>query len=237
VPVVAAGLVLAFLTHCRLVDDPPAPQGFPAQRARMVATQIEARGVENPRVLEAMRAVPRHLFIPERFRASAYEDRALPIGRGQTISQPYIVAVMTELLEPEPGDRVLEVGTGSGYQAAILSGLVERVYTIEIIPELAEGARTLLAERGYRNVAVVTGDGYKGLPGEAPFDGILVTAAPEKVPPPLLEQLAPGGRLVIPVGKEEQVLKVLERTAEGVEVRTLFPVLFVPLVRSPDGER
>jgi protein-L-isoaspartate(D-aspartate) O-methyltransferase len=203
----------------------------------MVATQIEARGVENPRVLEAMRVVPRHLFIPERFRASAYEDRALPIGRGQTISQPYIVAVMTELLEPEPGDRVLEVGTGSGYQAAVLSGLVERVYTIEIIPELAAGARTLLAERGYRNVVVVTGDGYKGLPQEAPFDGILVTAAPEEVPPPLLAQLAPGGRLVIPVGGVDQYLKVLERTAEGVEVRTLFPVRFVPLVRSPEGER
>jgi protein-L-isoaspartate(D-aspartate) O-methyltransferase len=195
----------------------------------MVEKQVERRGVKNRRVLEAMRAVPRHLFIPEPYRDRAYQDRALPIGIGQTITQPYLVAVMTELLDPKPEDRVLEVGTGSGYQAAVLSGLVERVYSIEIIPELAARARRTLAALGYDNVAVITGDGYRGLPDEAPFDSIIVTAAPEKIPEPLIEQLRVGGRLVIPVGGRSQQLRVAERTKDGIETRTLFGVLFVPM--------
>jgi protein-L-isoaspartate(D-aspartate) O-methyltransferase len=210
------------------------PPDWKALREEMVKRQIEARGVESPRVLEAMRSVPRHRFVPEEVRERAYEDRPLPIGHRQTISQPYIVAVMTELLDPEPGDKVLEIGTGSGYQAAVLSGLVEKIYSIEIIPELAEGARRALAAGGYENVQVITGDGCAGLPDEAPFDGIVVTAAPAEVPAPLIEQLAVGGRLVIPVGGWSQDLRVLERTEEGVRTTKLFPVRFVPLVRSED---
>jgi protein-L-isoaspartate(D-aspartate) O-methyltransferase len=193
----------------------------------MVDEQIERRGVKNHRVL--MRAVPRHLFIPEAHRARAYADRALPIGSGQTISQPYVVAVMTEALDPKPAERVLEVGTGSGYQAAVLSGLVEQVYTIEIIPELAGRARRTLAALGYDNVVVITGDGYRGLPEEAPFDSIIVTAAPERIPEPLIEQLRVGGRLVIPVGGRTQTLRVGERTKDGLRTRTLFGVRFVPM--------
>jgi protein-L-isoaspartate(D-aspartate) O-methyltransferase len=204
-------------------------------REEMVSEQIEARGVRDPRVLAALRAVPRHLFVPEDVRPRAYEDRALPIGFGQTISQPYVVAAMTEALAPGPRDRVLEVGTGSGYQAAVLARLVEEVFTVEIVPELADAARERLSQLGVGNVTVVTGDGYAGLPDRAPFAGILVTAAPEAVPPPLLEQLAAGGRLVIPVGRLFQELRVLTRTREGVESRTLFPVSFVPLVREPEG--
>jgi protein-L-isoaspartate(D-aspartate) O-methyltransferase len=199
------------------------------ERHAMVASQIEARGVRNPRVLEAMREVPRHVFVPKRYRDEAYADRPLPIGSGQTISQPYIVAIMTELLDTEEGDRVLEVGTGSGYQAAVLSRLVARVFSIEIVPDLAERARRTLAAHGYENVLVITGDGYRGLPREAPFDGIIVTAAPERVPEPLIEQLKVGGRLVIPVGAAQQWLQVLERTEEGVETRKLFEVRFVPM--------
>jgi protein-L-isoaspartate(D-aspartate) O-methyltransferase len=198
-------------------------------REQMVKTQIEGRGVRDLRVLEAMRTVPRHLFIPESYRDRAHEDRPLPIGMKQTISQPYMVAIMTELLDPKPDDRVLEVGTGSGYQAAVLSGLVGHVYTIEIIPELAERARRTISTLGYGNVTVITGDGYRGLPKQAPFDGILVTAAPVEVPKPLLEQLRLGGRLVIPVGGRRQYLQVLQRTEEGIETKTLFGVRFVPM--------
>jgi protein-L-isoaspartate(D-aspartate) O-methyltransferase len=208
-----------------------------AERERMVSAQLEARGVENPRVLDAMRRVPRHRFVPAAHRDAAYEDRPLPVGRGQTISQPYMVAVMTELLEPERGDRVLEIGTGSGYQAAILSELVAQVYSIEIIPELAERARRLLAAGGWHNVVVVTGDGYRGLAERAPFDGILVTAAPERVPEPLLEQLAVGGCLVIPVGRQSQWLQVLERTESGIETKTLFEVRFVPMTGEAERRR
>ena len=200
-----------------------------ALRARMVSEQIAARGISNRRVLEAMRSVPRHLFVPESQRAHAYENRPLPIGLGQTISQPYIVAAMTDALAPKPGDRVLEVGTGSGYQAAVLSGLVQRVYTIEIVPQLAAGARRRLASLGYANVDVITGDGYRGLPLAAPFDGIIVTAAPEKIPQPLVDQLALGARMVIPVGLGVQELVVLERTERGVTRRSVLPVRFVPM--------
>jgi protein-L-isoaspartate(D-aspartate) O-methyltransferase len=227
------GLVLVVCGGARVCHS--SPPDWTALREEMVKQQIEARGVENPRVLEAMRRVPRHRFVPEEVRAAAYQDRPLPIGHGQTISQPYIVAAMTEALDPQPGDRILEIGTGSGYQAAVLSGLVEKVYSIEIIPELAESARTALAAGGYANVEVFTGDGYAGIPDQAPFDGIIVTAAPEKVPEPLIEQLAMGGRLVIPVGRWSQDLRVFERTEEGVRATELFPVRFVPLVRSGDA--
>ena len=205
-------------------------------REAMVRDQIEARGVRDPRVLAALRAVPRERFVPVAAREAAYDDGPLPIGHGQTISQPYIVAVMTELLRPEPGDRVLEIGTGSGYQAAVLAKLVRRVYSIEIVPELASGARRALAELGVENVEVFVGDGYRGLPEHAPFDGILLTAAPREVPQPLVDQLAVGGRLVAPVGGFDQELRVLERTAEGVTTETLFAVRFVPLVRGDADE-
>jgi protein-L-isoaspartate(D-aspartate) O-methyltransferase len=204
------------------------------ERERMVRTQIEARGVKDERVLEALRSVPRHRFVPEALWHAAYDDGPLPIGHGQTISQPYIVAVMSELLAPEAGDVVLDVGTGSGYQAAVLAKLVRRVVSIEIVPELAAEARARLAALGYTNVEVITGDGWAGLPERAPFDGILVAAAPPEVPQPLLDQLAPGARLVIPVGEYEQDLRVYERTERGITQRTIFGVRFVPLVREKD---
>ncbi len=170
-------------------------------REHMVARQIAARGVSNPRVLEAMRSVERHRFVPPDAVDLAYTDQPLPIGHGQTISQPYIVALMTELLDPQPSDTVLEIGTGSGYQAAVLATLVSHVYTIEIIPALADEAARRLEELGYHNVTVRCADGYRGWPEHAPFDGIIVTAAPPTIPRPLLDQLAPGARLVVPVGE------------------------------------
>jgi len=213
---------------------PPADTGEDAmvqQRHRLVAG-IEAEGVRDARVLDAMRAVPRERFIPEHARDAAYGDHPLPIGHGQTISQPYIVALMTELLRPQPHHRVLEIGTGSGYQAAVLSGLVERVYTIEIVAPLADRARSVLAELGYDNVEVRTGDGYGGWPEEAPFDGIIVTAAPDRVPQALVDQLAPGGRMVVPVGPvyAVQSLVVIEKSEDGrVSRREVAAVRFVPM--------
>ncbi|HET9948111.1 MAG TPA: protein-L-isoaspartate(D-aspartate) O-methyltransferase [Longimicrobiales bacterium] len=217
---------------------PSGEQDFEEARRRMVADQIEARGVRHPGVLDAMRSVPRHEFVPAERRALAYEDMPLPIGLGQTISQPYVVALMTELLDPEPGDRILEVGTGSGYQAAVAARLVAEVYTIEIVPELARSAAERLERLGVENVRVREGDGYLGWPEEAPFDGILVTAGADEVPPPLVEQLAPGGRMVIPVGdaRAGQVLRVLEKLPDGeVSERDVLPVRFVPLTRRRRG--
>jgi len=199
------------------------------QRERMVRDQIESRGVTDPAVLAAVRAVPRHRFVPEDVEPTAYADHPLPIGAGQTISQPFIVALMTELAEPAPDKRVLEVGTGSGYQAAVLAECFDRVFTIEIIPELGERASTLLRELGYDNVEVRVGDGFDGWPEEAPFDAIVVTAAPDTIPRPLLEQLAPDGRLVIPVGRGSQDLVVVRRTADGFERRIVTGVRFVPM--------
>jgi protein-L-isoaspartate(D-aspartate) O-methyltransferase len=201
-------------------------------RRRMVRDQIERRGVRDARVLAAMAEVPRHLFVPESLRGRAYEDGPLPIGGGQTISQPYIVAFMTEAARLRPGDRVLEVGTGSGYQAAVLASIAAHVYTIEIRSELAEEARARLAALGYRNVTVRAGDGHAGWAEEAPFDAVMVTAAPEAVPPALVAQLATGGRLVIPIGSEDQQLVRLTRTPDGVERETLLPVRFVPMTGS-----
>jgi len=208
---------------------------FAEARARMVETQIVARGVRDPRVLDAMRAVPRHRFVPEHLRDAAYDDSPLPIDFGQTISQPYIVAAMTEALRPAPGDVVLDVGTGSGYQAAVLARLVKRVISIEILAPLAERARATLAELGVDNVEVRVGDGWQGVPAGAPYAGILVAAAPDVVPPALLEQLAVGARLVIPVGDSyDQELRIVTRTARGYETETLFGVRFVPLVPGED---
>jgi protein-L-isoaspartate(D-aspartate) O-methyltransferase len=198
-------------------------------RKRMVERQIRARGITDPKVLNAMLRVPRHLFVPDFVRDQAYEDYPLPIGSDQTISQPYIVALMTSLLELKGGEKVLEIGTGSGYQAAVLAEIAGKVYTIEILEELARQARETLSSLGYRNIEQRVGDGWVGWPEAAPFDGILVTAAPPKVPQALVDQLAMGGRLVIPVGRTFQDLLVLTRTPAGVERKTVIPVRFVPM--------
>jgi protein-L-isoaspartate(D-aspartate) O-methyltransferase len=196
----------------------------------MVAFQLQARDIVDPVVLEVMGRVPRHLYVPEAMRASAYEDRPLPIGEGQTISQPYIVAYMTQALDLEPGDRVLEIGTGSGYQAAVLAEIVQEVYTIEIVPVLARKAGALLSRLGYENVHVRTGNGYFGWPQEAPFDAIIVTAAPGHVPQALVDQLADGAVLVLPVGEENQELvRIRSGTAGEKVVERLLPVRFVPM--------
>ena len=206
-------------------------------RAGMVDRQIVARGVKDERVLAVLREVPRHLFVPPDQAAQAYDDHPLPIGSGQTISQPYVVAFMTEQLRLTGSERVLEIGTGSGYQTAVLARLAARVYSVEIRDELAERARERLSASGATNVEVRAGDGWFGWKEEAPFDGILVTAAPETVPGPLLEQLAPGGRMVIPVGGFYQELKVIERTADGFRERSVLPVRFVPFVGEAEKHR
>jgi protein-L-isoaspartate(D-aspartate) O-methyltransferase len=208
---------------------------FEQARRQMVEEQIEARGVTDPRVLEAMSRVPRHEYVPVRYRAVAYTDTPLRIEFEQTISQPYIVALMTELLRPEPGDRILEVGTGSGYQAAVAAELVAEVYSIEIIPELARSATERLGRLGVSNVFVRSGDGYLGWPEHGPFDGILVTAGAEHIPEPLVEQLKPGARMIIPVGDQSsfQILKVIEKLpGGGVEISDVAAVRFVPLRRN-----
>lgn len=198
-------------------------------REAMVTQQIAARGVRSETVLAAMRSVPRHLFVPEDLRREAYADHPLPIGEGQTISQPYIVGLMSELLEVGAGDRVLEIGTGSGYQAAVLAAMGCEVFTIEIRSSLAAQAEARLARLGYTGVHVRAGDGYAGWPEAGPFDGIIVTAAPERIPEPLLQQLAVGGKLVIPVGAYYQQLKVVTREAQGFSEKDVLPVRFVPM--------
>jgi protein-L-isoaspartate(D-aspartate) O-methyltransferase len=215
--------------EAKAAQDANSEARWAVERAEMVRTQIATRDIRDQRVLEAMREVPRHRFVPLDYRNRAYVDRPLPIGLGQTISQPYIVAAMTELLRPKSTDRVLEIGTGSGYQAAVVSRLVAKVYSIEIVPELAERAAKTLAELGYANIEVSSGDGYRGIPSEAPFDGILVTAAPDEIPQPLIDQLAVGGRMVIPVGDFYQQLTVVEKTAQGIKKHSVFPVRFVPM--------
>lgn len=214
------------------MQNPPDPDDPHAlERKRMVREQIERRGIADPRVLGAMESVPRHLFVPESFQGNAYEDGPLPIGDGQTISQPYIVAFMSEAMRARPTDRVLEIGTGSGYQTAVLSRLVRQVFTIETRPQLAETARARLREIGCANVTVRLGDGHDGWPEESPFDAILVTAAPHEVPQALLDQLAVGGRMVIPLGTLDQELVRLTRRQDGFDRETLLPVRFVPLTR------
>ncbi len=199
-------------------------------RRNMVEYQIKARGIKDKRVIAAMLKVPRHLFVPEEMRDMAYRDEPLPIGYGQTISQPYIVAYMTEALKLRPEDKVLEIGTGSGYQTAILAELVRDVYTIEIIPELSERAQVTLKNLGYTNIEFLIGDGSKGWPEKAPFDAILVSAAPAEVPPALVEQLQINGRLVIPVGTDSQELVLIKKTKKGLEKTRLIGVRFVPLI-------
>jgi protein-L-isoaspartate(D-aspartate) O-methyltransferase len=217
-----AFMLLAF----RLQSDGP-----DEARRRMVEQQIVARGVSDAKVLAAMRKVPRHRFVDASVAHEAYADRPLPIGHGQTISQPYIVAYMTELLKLPDGAKVLEVGTGCGYQAAVLAEIARDVKTIEIVGALADAAGQTLKELGYANVAVRHGDGYAGWPEEAPFDGILVAAAPDHVPPALVAQLKIGGRLVLPVGRFDQEMRVITRTAGGTREERLIPVRFVPLTR------
>jgi protein-L-isoaspartate(D-aspartate) O-methyltransferase len=204
-----------------------------APRRIMVSRQLESRGISDPRVLDAMRRVPRHRFVPAGREDEAYDDAPLSIGFGQTISQPYVVAYMTEMLRVEPQHRVLEIGTGSGYQAAVLAELAGEVYSVEIVPELGKEAGERLAALGYTNVHVRVGDGYLGWPEVAPFDRVMVTAAPDHVPQPLVDQLGPGGRLVLPVGRQDQWIRILTKTAAGVVEETTIPVRFVPLVRQP----
>jgi protein-L-isoaspartate(D-aspartate) O-methyltransferase len=206
------------------------------QRQRMVAGQMEARGIKDPLVLAALKDVPRHRFVPEAVRDKAYIDSPLPIGEGQTISQPYIVALMTEAIRPKKGMKVLEVGTGSGYQAAVLSHCVAEVDTIEILPGLGRRAERLLRELGYRNVHVRIGDGYDGWPERAPFDAILLTAAPGRVPRPLLDQLRVGGRLIAPVGRGEQDLQVIIKTERGLVTQTIAAVRFVPMTGKAEAK-
>jgi protein-L-isoaspartate(D-aspartate) O-methyltransferase len=231
---------MLLLLSALLVFAPPADTSWKHQRlrTRMVDQQIAARDVSDPAVLDAMRTVPRHRFAPGHPPELAYADRPLPIGHDQTISQPYIVALMTELVKPSGSDRVLEIGTGSGYQAAVLAEIVDSVYTIEIIPALARTARVRLDTLGYDNVAVRTGDGYKGWPDRAPFDAIVVTAAPEDIPPPLLDQLAPGGRMIVPVGPtgRTQRLTLVTKSADGqITRRAVAPVRFVPFLRENEN--
>jgi len=231
------GLKLLFWTLCLSVFT----TGCPAQkrssydmkqkRETMVREQIQQRGVSNPAVLEAMRIVPRHLFVPEPYTADAYEDMPLPIGEGQTISQPYIVAYMTEALHLTSSDRVLEIGTGSGYQAAILAEICDSVYTVELFAALAERAHQTLDSLGYKNVLVLHGDGYQGWPEHAPFNAIMVTCAPNDVPEPLKEQLAEGGRMIIPVGgRYIQYLYLLEKKNGKILQHSVLPVRFVPMI-------
>jgi len=233
------GTLRACLTalSCFGCGDPVSAQddsSYEAARETMVREQIARRGIRDPRVIEAMRQVPRHSFIPPAERARAYDDSPVPIGQGQTISQPYIVALMTEAVRPQSGDRVLEVGTGSGYQAAVLARLVSHVYTVELEGTLARNATAVLRELKIDNVTVRNGDGYGGWPEHAPFDIVIVTAAPEHIPQPLIDQLKPGGRLIVPVGPRftVQQLQLLTKDARGVvTTKDISPVMFVPLRR------
>ena len=213
-------------------------QDMDDQRDKMVEHQIERRGIDDARVLQALRDVKRHLFVPPGEMDSAYEDHPLSIGHGQTISQPYIVALMTEAIEPQPTDRVLEIGTGSGYQAAVLSKLVKEVYSIEIVEPLGLAAAKRLKELGYDNVTVRVGDGYKGWPEKAPFDAIVVTAAPPEIPQALVDQLAEGGSMVLPVGTAFQELMLVEKKKGGeITKRVITAVRFVPMVKGKDEKK
>jgi protein-L-isoaspartate(D-aspartate) O-methyltransferase len=215
----------------------PGKDPFASERQRMIEDQLQGRDIENAAVLRAMRRVPRHRFVPERLWEYAYSDHPLPIGELQTISQPYIVAYMTQALALKPQDKVLEIGTGSGYQAAVLAEIVEEVYSIEIISVLAARAATTLAELGYDQIHLRTGDGYRGWSEAAPFDAIIVTAAPEHVPPKLVEQLVDGGRLVLPVGNDAQELVRLVRQGDEIQRELLLPVRFVPMTGEAQEER
>jgi protein-L-isoaspartate(D-aspartate) O-methyltransferase len=233
-----ACLATAALAVSLMAARPAHAQADPTEsmRQEMVRTQIAARDVRNPAVLEAMRNVRRHLFIPDAQVRHAYEDRPLSIGHGQTISQPYIVALMTELAQPKPDHKVLEIGSGSGYQAAVLAEIVNHVYTIEIVEPLSRWATERLQLAGYTNATVKHADGYHGWPEHAPFDAIVVTAAAPHIPPPLIEQLKDGGRMVIPVGSRfrTQQLVLVEKQGDRITTRNMLPVRFVPFTRAGD---
>lgn len=218
--------ILLFLIYCQT-------DSYKSQREKMVETQIAQNGIKDELVLEAMKKVPRHLLVPEKIRSYAYSDMPLPIGEGQTISQPYMVALMTELIKPNKEMKVLEIGTGSGYQAAVLAEIVKDVYTIEIFEALGLRASRDLKSLGYENIHVKIGDGYKGWPEEAPFDAIIVTAAPPEIPQPLIDQLAEGGRMVIPVGQEDKVQQLIlgEKRKGKFKTRFISSVRFVPFLR------
>jgi protein-L-isoaspartate(D-aspartate) O-methyltransferase len=203
------------------------------KRRRELVDKLRSDGINSQSVLDAMLKVPRHEFVPASYRYQAYQNRPLPIGHDQTISQPYIVAYMTEAAEVASGEKVLEIGTGSGYQAAVLAELAKEVYTIEIIPELADGARALLQTLGYKNVQVKAGNGYLGWPEHAPFDAIVVTAAPDQIPPALVEQLAVKGKMVVPVGTNFQQMTIITKTESGVVEKRTIPVAFVPMIGKP----
>jgi protein-L-isoaspartate(D-aspartate) O-methyltransferase len=227
------------LTSClpKTQNKPPGSDPMSTLRERMVQEQLQKRDIRNPLVLAAMLKVPRHEFVPEELVDSAYEDGALPLKMGQTISQPYIVAYMTQALDLHGTERVLEIGTGSGYQAAILAELVPEVYTVGIVPELKEYASNILSKLGYKNIHFLVGDGFQGWPEYAPFDRIIVTAAPESVPQPLIDQLKEGGRLVIPIGIGDQELMVLEKGKAGITRRSTIPVRFVPMTGKAQSKK
>ena len=232
---VAQYLLFAAIATAGCGQQTPTSAHFAEQRQRMVEQQLKPRGIKDERVLAAMTKVPREEFIPLDTRAHAYEDGPLPIGYDQTISQPYVVAFMTEQLRPKQNDRVLEIGSGSGYQAAILAELMAEVYTVEIVPALGKTAEATLQRLGYKNVHIKVGDGYKGWPEEAPFDAIIVTCAPEKVPQPLVDQLEEGGRMVIPVGERfAQQLHLFEKKNGQLKESVTLPVRFVPMLRSKE---
>ncbi len=227
----AGGLgLLSALAFWGRQEAEPSAAAYQTQRREMVEWQLRRRGIRNPAVLEAMASVPRHRFVPRHFRSLAYEDEPLPIGHGQTISQPYIVGLMTELIEPEKSMRVLEIGTGSGYQAAVLAYCVAEVDTIEVVPELGKAAASLFGDLGLKNVQSKIGDGYEGWPERAPYDAIVLTAAPpRRIPQPLLDQLKGGGRLVAPLGRQMQDLVRFRRTSRGYDRQVIAPVQFVPM--------
>ena len=238
-------LSLLYLSACAVpeisqgssLQEPPFRQtinSFSKKRQQMISTQIQKRGIKNKAVIEAMSQVPRHRFVDASLAHLAYIDSPLPIGYRQTISQPYIVAYMSEMADITSEEKVLEIGTGSGYQAAVIGELAQEVYTIEIIPELAQNARQILKELGYDNVHVKTGDGYQGWPEYAPYDAILVTAAPEQIPSALVEQLALNGRMIIPVGKEYQAIVIITKTPDGLKKQRTIPVRFVPMTTNSE---
>lgn len=232
-----ATLLCVFLAACSDATPPP-PEDTAAQRKAMVDEQIEARGITDPATLAAMQAVPRHEFLPLRLREEAYGDYPLPIGNGQTISQPYVVAFMTEAIRPQPNEKVLEIGAGSGYQAAVLAQMGAEVYTVEIVEPLADMARQTLERLGYKNAHVRLGDGYRGWPEHAPFDAIIVTCAPDKIPPDLVAQLRDGGRMIIPVGGGmEQELVLLRKKGDRIEEQSVLPVRFVPMTGEAEKNR
>lgn len=236
-PALSAGILFQmfiFLTPFGLIMHSASAQEYEKERADMVETQIEHRGIRSNNVLEAMKKVPRHMFVPSNAVSMAYSDRPLPIGYDQTISQPYIVAFMSEALDVDPGDKILEIGTGSGYQAAVLAEMGMEVWTIEIVPKLAEFAKENLKKTGYSQVNVKCGNGFKGWPDQAPFDAIILTAAPDEIPETLVDQLKTGGTMILPVGPVHSIQRLIKvtRKEKGIKQKTLLPVRFVPMIKS-----